>query len=1233
MKKANQFIVLHKPPFTGWLIVILALFVSFYFLNKNDQKNWNPHKLTQIVEKDLEQKLSTLQKLNYNVTDSNLLQQTILSCNELKDVYVYVYQNGVIKYWSGNLLHSDELWSEIKLNKNKNIITNKNITVYYQKHTKYHYTDTFTIIELIPIQIKFTKESLHLKSKFYATSKIKSDTKVSPTAKNVNSYPVRYNNKPIFYLTYLDTKYFENSVTAKVVYYLALLLFTLYILTIISSFCRKVKYPVYLVVILGILKVIYSELYKHGIIIPEGFLYSDFHSPSLLGSSAGFHSFYHILSDTIFSTLILFYIIFQVSAKRFIFFSEKYQIANNVLLIIATVLLAYSSYYVTVQKIIVLLLDSKISFNVEKLKYINQFTFWGILVLILLIINFILILYFIYTVSQNIFKNKYLKPLMVILLYIVVMCLQYSKQTEFVFFSTLMLTFIVVWIIHKLGAPFGLDSKINTNKKYQHIWLVWFTLISLWTTFQTFAYSYFKEIEIRKFYAQQQGKKQDHILEYSFNIVKDKIKQDKLIKRYFKQSNTLSIDEIRVHTLNTYLTNNFPDYNIDVKLIGKNENNTTEQLHNPLNQNEIGLELDENITSEILYKAFIPIIDKGGIYITFTPRSDTDLPEIFRIEDNMKDFQFYDNYITAIFESGKFVVQKSPATLPHNLSDYKVNEKHPLYNNLTYSDYYFKHQDNIEVIVRYYRNEIVSFASLFSYSMLVFLCVWILIYIIRMYINIISKYQKFRFNINMSLRSKINSTIGITVFLAFLIISISTYYILGNRNQDNIRNKINDTITTVMHYTEANKLDVNNENAILKLSNSIRTLKTSFNINAYLYNKEGKLIVAANEKLLDENIIGNLINPVILRDLKDIKTENLLFTENINSLKVPVIYTALTDINNNILGFVGVPKFSTISEINNSFSDQLIVLINIYIIIFFIASIAAFIISNSIINSFNLLIQKFRDIRLKHNERIEWHHDDEIGILVTEYNLMLERVENLAQKLTISEREAIWREVAKQVAHEIKNPLTPIKLNVQYLQNAIQSGRDNIQELTLRISESIIEQIENLNVIASAFSNFAKMPKVNPEVLEVNTIIRSFVVLFENESHCEITFNTNQENIYILIDKNQLSSVFSNILKNAVQAIPKGNEGWINIYSIVDNNTLTISIKDNGVGIPEEVRGKLFAPYFTTKHEGNGIGLYLCRIFIEEANGEISFETKENVGTTFFIKLPVSTEEKNNDNA
>ncbi len=1227
MSKVKQTIVFHKPPFTGWLIVILALFLSFYFLNKKDKKDWNPKNLTTIIQKDFDKKIEHFNNTNYNVTDSIALQQNIEEFAALIDIYAYVYKNGKIKYWSGNLFQSDELWTEIKLNENNRIITNKNITTYYKKHVKANGTDTFTIIELIPININFPKESLHLKSNFLASPKIQSNTKITEKVLSENSYPVVNANNPIFYLTYIDVNYYENSTLSFLIYYLALLLTALYILTYLSYWCRKVRYPVYIVVVLGVIKVIYSELYKYGIIVPDGILSSDFHSPSLLGSDIGFHSFYHLLSDTLLSTLILFYVIFQVPAKRFIFLPEKYNVANRILLTLMTIFVAFTSYYITVQKIIVLLLDSKISFNVEKLKYINQFTFWGILVLILLIINFIIFLYFIYTVSQYLFKNKYLKPLMAFILFVVVMCFQYTKQTEFTFYSTLLLALTSLIIIDKFGSPFGLEGRTNANKNYQHVWLLWFTIISLWTTLQTFAYSYLKEIEIRKIYAQQQGKKQDHILEYSFNIIADKIKKDELIINHFNQLHSLSAEEVRVHTLNTYLSGQFPDYNIEVSLICKKENDLSKQYKSILNQSNVVLDLDENITSETLYRGLIPMLDKGGIFIAFTPRSNTDLPEILRLEDNLKDFQFYDNYITAIFENGKLITQKSLVTIPHNLSEYKNSVTNTFYNNLSFSDYYYQHQDNIVVLVRYYRNIIVSFVSLFSYSMLVFLSVWVLIYLIRLYLNIVSRYQQFRFKINMSLRSKINTTIGLTVFIAFVIISISTYYLLSNRNKENIRTKIHDTINTVKYYSEAKQLDKEDEDVMLQLSNCIKALKSSFNINAVLYNTDGKLLVAGNEKLIDENIIGNLIRPDILNDLKNIKTENLLFTENIHSLNVPVVYTSLTDKNNNVLGYVGVPKFSTIGEINNNFSDQLIALINIYIIIFFIASIAAFFISNSIIDSFNLLIKKFRNIRLKHNERIAWHHNDEIGLLVSEYNLMLERVENLAQKLAISEREATWREAAKQVAHEIKNPLTPMKLNIQYLQNAIQSGRDNVQELTLRISELIIEQIENLNVIASAFSNFAKMPKASPEVLEANTILRSLVVLFEKENNCEINLQTNQEDIYIFIDKSQLTSVISNILKNAVQAIPKEDEGVITINSIVDEDKLTISIKDNGNGIPEEVRSKLFAPYFTTKHEGNGIGLYLCRIFIEEANGDISFETEENIGTTFFIKLPLHQED------
>ena len=235
---------------------------------------------------------------------------------------------------------------------------------------------------------------------------------------------------------------------------------------------------------------------------------------------------------------------------------------------------------------------------------------------------------------------------------------------------------------------------------------------------------------------------------------------------------------------------------------------------------------------------------------------------------------------------------------------------------------------------------------------------------------------------------------------------------------------------------------------------------------------------------------------------------------------------------------------------------------------------------------------------------------------------MLAELEKSADLLAKSEREGAWREMAKQVAHEIKNPLTPMKLSIQHLQRALKDNSPDIKELTEKISGRLIEQIDNLSNIATAFSDFAKMPQGEFVKIDIEPILLSTVELFRESENVEINLSYPDKECIVYGDKEQLMRVFTNIIKNSTQAIPDSKRGIIDIQVIEKSTHYLISIKDNGVGIPEEKRTHIFEPNFTTKSSGTGLGLAICKNIIERMNGRISFESEVNEYSVFYIQLP-----------
>jgi nitrogen fixation/metabolism regulation signal transduction histidine kinase len=258
----------------------------------------------------------------------------------------------------------------------------------------------------------------------------------------------------------------------------------------------------------------------------------------------------------------------------------------------------------------------------------------------------------------------------------------------------------------------------------------------------------------------------------------------------------------------------------------------------------------------------------------------------------------------------------------------------------------------------------------------------------------------------------------------------------------------------------------------------------------------------------------------------------------------------------------------------------------------------------------------------KRTEPIRYKSDDEIGLLVSEYNKKLEELTMSADLLARSERETAWREMAKQIAHEIKNPLTPMKLNIQFLQRTAPSSPDYSEKVE-KVTNMLIEQINNLSAIASEFSNFAKIPRAKKERFNVARRLSETIELYNFSGQVTIKKHfADHETIFVNADKEQFSRAIINLIRNSIQSIPEGRKGKIDIKLSEQNRKVIITIKDNGKGIPDYLKENIFVPNFTTKSSGAGLGLAITKNIIENFNGKIWFESESASGTTFYIELP-----------
>lgn len=425
------------------------------------------------------------------------------------------------------------------------------------------------------------------------------------------------------------------------------------------------------------------------------------------------------------------------------------------------------------------------------------------------------------------------------------------------------------------------------------------------------------------------------------------------------------------------------------------------------------------------------------------------------------------------------------------------------------------------------------------------------------------------------------------------------------------------------------------ENNSLAISNNgnqleylLQTVGKIFATDINLYDTHGFLIASSRPKIFSAGLISDQINPIAYNALLVGNKSEITHEEKIGKLSFTSAYLPFYSNNGHLLGFLNLQHFGRQKEFQDQLQDFLVSIINVFMVLLAVSMILTIFISNWLTAPLRLLQENFSTLRFgKKNQRISYSKEDEIGALVKDYNKKLDELEFNAQQLAQSERESAWREMAKQVAHEIKNPLTPMKLSVQHLLRVYNPADANSELKLQRVATSIIEQIDSLTHIANEFSNFAKMPRLEEISLDLVSLIENVVEVFREEKNCEFTVESTLKTAIVLADKDQMIRTFNNLLKNALQAIPEKRIGKISVRIIRVNKWIKISVSDNGVGIPSEQRSKLFVPYFTTKSNGSGLGLPIVKQIIENHRGVIYVQTMVGFGTTFIIELPTIDEE------
>jgi two-component system, NtrC family, nitrogen regulation sensor histidine kinase NtrY len=472
--------------------------------------------------------------------------------------------------------------------------------------------------------------------------------------------------------------------------------------------------------------------------------------------------------------------------------------------------------------------------------------------------------------------------------------------------------------------------------------------------------------------------------------------------------------------------------------------------------------------------------------------------------------------------------------------------------------------------------------------------------------------------------ARIQLFLNLAFFLPLIIVSIMSLRVTNTSSGNQINEeyiskakRFSETISDELHRNLVSSYEPAGT-----FSNQLKDLAVLSNLDANVYYISGVLFATSQPQIFENRLLSEYMNPSPFIRIR--RGDNLFIeTERVGSLEYSTVYAALkAPTSGAIIGIVGIPFFQSVYSSEKVQMNILANILNIFAMIFIVLVALSYVVTQWLTFPLMFITQSLRRTSLtKANQPLVWKADDEIGLMVKEYNKMLYSLSESKAELEQTQRERAWREIAQQVAHEIKNPLTPMKLTLQQLERSVENGNAGPEKVQKAIS-SLLIQVNTLNDIASSFSSFAKMPEPVMKPFELMSLLKRVVDLHSHSGTLKL--DSAARELFVMGDEQLVARTFSNIILNAIQAVPPGELPLVHVRVVVSDRTVLISFTDNGKGIEPRVAERMFIPHFTTKKSGSGLGLAIAKQAIEQMEGRLWFETDPGTGSVFFIELPLA---------
>lgn len=1247
----------------NFFLSFLTIVLSWFAVIEQDKNNGGLSSANyQSVISETENKLHArenefqllLHKISVLIKDKNYsdgLSEEINTSGELlnqKGFYFLIYENNLLSFWSDNRIAFDS--TADRFSNNRQLLKVKN--GWYEIFRSPVVGTEKTIVGLLLIKNEYSYQNQYLVNELNPTFDFPEHAQLVTNPTDPPFFKIKSNTEQyLFSINFIE----ENNVTKQASFGTIILL-----LFLLCSVC-------YFVHLLGKSIAVrqngWTIIFFALSVAVIGTLSIYFEFPEILFRQALFNSQYYAssvfldsLGDLLIVTIIIFYLLSffykRVRSQKIIdFIAHKKMLRTST--IIGVFVVIFFAFEAVNFLLYSLIFNSGISLNVNNILGLNIYSVCGFIIIGLLFFSLYLLVDGIVRYTQH-FKLSFKQLSSALTTGIIIFgILNFISNHDF-FNSNSISTFL--FALTFLLIVFYIRLQFSHQLKFSVFLLVIF-LFSVTISVKISLYNTEKEKLNRQLLAVKLEKEQDHIAEHLFEDIEQKIANDSILAALFEEKIKLEKSPVengikRIHQL--YFNGYWSKYDSKIHAYDADGN----RLYNSNNENvplsyfqkainDYGTPTYSNSfffltnsTGRISYIARLPIMnfvnkqDTVGIIIIELDskfiQEESGFPELL-LSDKVPRGNEFANYSYAKYKNGFLVSQHGQFSYYSSAAAFGVsdNKEYDYVNKEGYEHLLYKTDKNTLIVLSRKNQEVFDYITAFSY-LFAFFCLFLLA------LSLLKQVPVDFPSVEKNFKGRIRLFMIFIPILSLVITGVGTAYYLINQYDTKQNEQISQRVKTLLIATENlfGNTEKLNTDVLKNLTYDLMSLSIHLSTDFSIYDIHGNRLFSTQPKVFEQEIISNKMNPDAYDQLTYHQKTLFIHNENIGKLNYTTAYESIRNPNNKLIGYLAFPYFSKQSELKKEIASFLVALINIYVLLFVLALTLSLIIANRITQPLKIIQERLGKIKLgKRNEPIHWEGKDEIGELVDEYNRMVEELTVSAEMLAKSEREMAWREMAKQVAHEIKNPLTPMKLTVQHLQKAWNDKSLDIDKIINRFSQTLVQQIDTLSAIATEFSNFAQMPKANNEMLDLVKLIENTINLFKEIQNTKIIFHpshfapntqlpVSHPSFLVLADNAQLIRVFTNLINNAIQAIPQEKKGVIEVRILEEKNNYIVSITDNGVGINEEQKEKIFVPNFTTKTGGTGLGLAITKNIIEYSGGKIWFETQVDMGTTFYVSLP-----------